>query len=136
MFWRVVGTGADKTSVISDTLSVFIDPVQAVGNPIITDTSKSLIPVLSWENNCNIKFKVWFGNNPYFSHKTSITFNIKDPDENGGITTKTLTSSQWTAVQNVTGRITGSTVYWYVESWDKVNRQTITQPNGVFVITD
>ena len=136
MFWRVVGTRSDKTSVISDTLSVFIDPVQAVGNPMITDTSKSSIPSLSWENNCNIKFKVWFGNNPYFTHKTTVTFNIKDPDDNGGVITKPLTSTQWTAVQSVTGRITGSTVYWYVESWDEENRETITQPNGVFVITD
>ena len=52
-----------------------------------------------------------------------MTFNVKDPTENGGVFTESLTSSQWTAVQNVTGRVTGSTVYWYVESWDGANRR-------------
>ena len=54
----------------------------------------------------------------------------------GGYLPTTLTSSQWTTIQNLVGRITGSTVYWYVESWDEVNRRTITQPSQVFVITE
>jgi hypothetical protein len=47
-----------------------------------------------------------------------------------------LTSTNWTAVQNVTGRVTGSTVYWYVEAWDGTNRRVVTQPPASFVITD
>jgi hypothetical protein len=136
IFWRVVGTRSDKTVVNSNTLSLQIDTPQPVGNPTITDTSKSSLPTLSWDNNCNIKYTVWFGNNPNFTHKTSVTFNIKDPTENGGVFTETLTSGQWMAVQNVTGRITGSVVYWYVESWDGTSRRVVTQPNMSFVITD
>ena len=136
MFWRVVGTRSDKVAVISNTFSFLIAPAQAVGDPVITDTSKSLLPTLSWDNNCGIKFIVWFGSNPFFSRKTSVTFNIKNSNENGGVFTKTLTSSQWTAVQNVTGRVTGTTVYWYVESRDGANRRAVTQPNSFFVITD
>jgi hypothetical protein len=136
VFWRVIGTRSDKVEVISGTLSIFIEPLQPVGNPTITDTSKESLPVLSWENACNIKFKVWFGNNAFFSKKTSLAYNIKDPNANGGVSTKTLTSSQWTTIQNLVGKISGSTIYWYVESWDGVNRRTITQPNGVFVVTE
>lgn len=136
VFWRVVGTRSDKTLVISDTLSVFIDTPQPVGNPTITNTSKSSLPILSWENNCNFRSKVWFGNNPFFTHQTSVSFDVKDPTENGGVFTESLTSGQWTAVQSVTGRVTGSTVYWYVESRDGVNRRVVTQPATFFVITD
>ncbi len=53
-----------------------------------------------------------------------------------GPSARRLTSSQWTAVQNVTGRVTGSVVYWYVESFDGTNRRVVTQPNMSFVITD
>ncbi len=136
VFWRVIGTRSDKTLVNSDTLSFQIDTPQPVGNPTITNTSKSTVPTLSWDNNCNIKSRVWFGSNPNFTHQTSVTFNVKDPTENGGVFTESLTSSQWTAVQSVTGRITGSVVYWYVESWDGTNRRVVTQPNMSFVITD
>jgi hypothetical protein len=136
VFWRVVGTRSDKTLVNSDTLPLQIETPQPVGNPAISDTSKSSLPTLSWDNNCNIQSRAWFGNNPYFTHKTSITFNVKDPTANGGAFAETLTSSQWTAVQNVTGRVTGSVVYWYVESWDGTNRRVVTQPNMSFVISD
>lgn len=136
MFWRVIGTRSDKASVISNTLSILIAPAQPVGNATIVDTSKSSLPTLSWDNNCGIKFTVWFGNNPFFTHQTSVTFNIKDPNENGGVFAKTLTSSQWTAVQNVTGRVTGTTVYWYVDSRDGATRRAITQPKSFFVISD
>jgi hypothetical protein len=136
VFWRVVGTRTDKSLVISDTFSVEIANPQPVGNPTITGTSKSSIPVLSWENNCNIKFRVWFGNNINFTHQTSLSYNIKDPTQNGGVFTESLTSTNWTAVQNVTGRITGSTVYWYVEAWDGTDRRVLTQPPQSFVIED
>ncbi len=136
VYWRVVGTRSDKTLVSSDTFSLQIETGQPVGNPRITDASKSSLPTLSWNNNCNDQHRVWFGNNPYFTHKTSITFNVKDPTANGGAFSETLTSSQWTAVQNVTGRVTGSVVYWYVESFDGTQRRVVTQPNMTFVITD
>mgnify|MGYP001768034514 CR=1 FL=1 len=109
---------------------------QPVGNPAIDNTSKNSVPILSWNTNCNIKFRVWFGNNAFFSKKTSLTFNIKDPGANGGVFTESLTSSQWTTVQNLTGRIAGSTIYWYLESWDGVNRRTVSQPSGFFVVTE
>jgi hypothetical protein len=136
VYWRVIGTGPDKAEVVSGTLSIFIEPVQPVGNPTIINTSKDSLPILSWETNCNVKFKVWFGNNAFFSKKTSVTHSIKNPNVNGGVFTATLPASLWTAIQNLGGKITGSTIYWYVESWDEVNRRTFTQPSQFFVLTD
>ncbi len=136
MFWRVIGTRSDKSTVISGTLSVLIDPPQAVGNLTIDNTSKSSIPVLSWDNNCNIKFKVWFGNNANFSKKTALSFNIKNPNDNGGVFTDSLNSSQWLTIQQLVGKVSGSAIWWYVESWDGANRRVISQPATSFVLTD
>jgi hypothetical protein len=136
MFWRVIGTRSDKTTVISNTLSILIDSPQPVGNLLITNASKSSTPTLSWDNQCNIKFKVWFGNTPNFSKKTSVSFTIKNPDDNGGVFAGTLNSSQWTSVQGVVGRVSGAPIYWYVESWDGANRHVVSQPPERFVLVD
>jgi hypothetical protein len=63
------------------------------------------------------------------------TFNIKNPNDNGGIFTKLLRKSQWKAIRRVVGDTPGSTIYWYVESWDGLGRYAKT---GVmsFVLTD
>ena len=136
VFWRVIGTFSDKTTVISNTLSILIDSPQPVGNLIITNTSKSSTPTLSWDNQCNIKFKVWFGNNLNFSKKTSASFTIQKPDDNGGVFADTLTSSQWTSAQGVVEKVSGAPIYWYVESWDGANRHVISQPPESFVLVD
>ena len=127
VYWRVVGTEANNVTVTSGVFTIMIDPAQVVGNPGIINTSKTSLPTLSWENNCNIKFKVWFGRDPNFSKKTSLAFNIKNPVANGGLFSKTLTSDQWQSVRAVVGDVSGSTIYWYVESWDGANRSNKTE---------
>jgi hypothetical protein len=136
VFWKVVGTRSDKTTVISDTFSVLIDPPQAVGNLAVTNTSKSSTPTLSWDNQCNIKFKVWFGSNANFSKKTSASFSITDPNEDGGVFSHSLNSGQWTTVQQLVGKVSGSPIYWYVESKDGAGRRIIVQPPTSFILTD
>lgn len=130
VFWRVVGVDSDKDSVASDANSLVIEPPAAVGSPTITPTSKTSLPTLAWDNNCNKKFKVWFGNNPDFSlpgiKKKALSFNIKNPEDNGGVFTTVLTSGQWKAIRQVVGDLEGSTIYWYVESWDGVKRYSKT----------
>jgi hypothetical protein len=123
VYWRVVGTRANKTKATSEINSMIIDPARAVGSPNISDTSKSLLPSLSWENNCNTKSKVWFGINGNFTQKTALSFNIKNPYDNGGVFEKSLKSGQWTSVRRLVKNVGGSTIYWYVESWDGANRK-------------
>jgi len=136
VFWRVIGTRSDKVTVVSGTLSIFIDAPQPVGNLTITNTSKSTVPTVSWENNCNVKFKVWFGNNSNFTKKTSFSFNVKNPAGNGGSFTDALASTQWISIQQLVGKVSGALIYWYVESWDGANRRIISRPAQSFVLSD
>jgi hypothetical protein len=82
---------------------------------------------------------VWFGNDPDFTKhgmkKTSLSFNIKNPNDNGGQFTKELTSSQWKAIRKVVNDVSGSSIYWYIESWDVLNRPVETDVSS-FVLTD
>jgi len=126
-YWRVVGTRMNRTIATSEVHSFTVESGQTVGNPRIVDVSKKSSPSLSWENNCNIKFKVWFGSDPGLTRHYTLTSNIKNPTESGGEFSKTLTSSQWMAVRKLVGDASGSTIYWYVESWDGLNRYNKTE---------
>lgn len=136
VFWRVVGALANKTTVTSGVFSLLVDSARPVGNPGIVKTSKSLLPTLSWANHCAIKFKVWFGSDGNFSKKVALAFDIKNPVSNNGLFTVTLKSNQWQSVMGIVGSVSGSTLYWYVESWDEMNRRAQTTPPLSFVLTD
>ena len=135
VYWRVVGTRNNKPIFTSEVRSIFIEPPQPVGGPTISPMSKGSTPELFWQNNCNIKFKISFGNDTIFIKKTSYSFNIKNPNDNGGIFTKVLTSGQWKAIRKLVGDVSGSTIYWYVESWDGLGRYNKTEVMD-FVLTD
>lgn len=123
IYWRVVGTKADKTVVVSSSFHSFsIEAPKAAGSPVIAPTNITGIPTLSWENNCAIKFKVWFGSDESFTKKKALAFNIANPNDNGGVFTKQLTSGQWTSIHKLVGSKPGEKIYWYVESWDVVKR--------------
>jgi uncharacterized repeat protein (TIGR02543 family) len=135
VYWRVAAKRPDNSVEMSGVRSIILEPVQPVENLNISSTSESGPPTLSWETNCNIKFKARFGRDEGFTKKTALTFNIKNPNDNGGIFTKLLTKGQWRAIRRVVGDTPGSTIYWYVESWDGLGRYAKT---GVmsFFLTD
>jgi hypothetical protein len=126
VYWRVVGTKADKTTATSGEQSIIVEPQQAVGNPTISNTQIRSLPTLAWENRYNIKFKVSFGSDTSLSEKKSFTFNIKNPTDNGGEFSKILTQSQWMTIKRLVKNATGSSIYWYIESWDGLGRYTKT----------
>lgn len=141
VYWKVVGTRTDGSLVESDVFSLVVEGAEAVLNPTIAPTSKTNppFPTLAWENNCNIKFKAWFGNDPDFTKtgikKKSLSFSVKNPNDNGGQFTRELTSSQWNAISKVVNDVSGSLIYWYVESSDGLGRSAKTGVNS-FVLTD
>ncbi len=141
VYWMVVGTRTDGSLVESDVFSLVVEGPQMVINPTIAPTSKTTppFPTLTWGNNCNIKLKAWFGNDPDFTKrgmkKTSLSFNIKNPNDNGGQFTKELTTSQWKAIRKVVNDVNGSSIYWYIESSDGLNRSAKTGVNS-FVLTE
>jgi hypothetical protein len=83
------------------------------------------LPTLSWENNCNKKFKVVFGSDSSFTRKTTFTFNLKDPTQEEF--SKALNPGQWMAIKRLVKNVSGSTIYWYVESWDALGRYARTE---------
>jgi hypothetical protein len=131
-----VGTKADKTMVESDISSFTVDAPLPVENPQISSMSKAALPALSWENNCNTSFTVWFGNNADFADpatkKKALNFTMKDPNGNFSITLK---PKEWLTIRNLVGDATGSTIYWYVEAEDVLGRP---DESGVmsFLLTD
>ena len=115
------------TSVPSEYRSMWVPSPEAVGNPAISSTRQESLPILTWQNNCNIKFRVWFGNDPGFMPRTTVFFQTKNPELNRGIFTKQLTYGQWLGIRRLVGDQAGSKIYWYVESFDGLNRMTSTE---------
>jgi len=137
----VIGTKREKTTVAGDLFSFDVAGAEPVANPEMSHTSKATLPppALSWENQCNTKFKAWFGNTADVQtgrgKRVSLSFSVQDPNENQGIFTKELTSSHWSSIRRLGGNVTGAVLYWYVESWDALGREKKT---GVmsFTLTD
>jgi subtilisin family serine protease len=125
IYWRVVGTASNGAQSISDERSLFIPPPQPVGNPGISPLNRDQLPVLTWQNQCNTKFRVWFSDASSL-RQMSLHFQIPDPALNGGIFSDELTSTQWLRIRMVVGNKPGSTVNWFVESWDGLNRNATT----------
>ena len=130
VFWKVVGTLTDKakTKVESTVFSLLIGEPQAVGNPQLSHYNRTATPppTISWLNNCNIKFKAWFGSDSNFTKKKSFSFTDSAPTDNGGVFSKELRSSQWSSIRKLVGDASGATIHWYVESWDVLNRKSTT----------
>jgi hypothetical protein len=59
---------------------------------------------------------VVFGSDGSFTKKTTFPFNIKDPTVEEFL--KILTPGQWMAIKRLVKNVSGSTIFWYVESWD------------------
>ena len=135
VYFKAVGKRVDGTTVESDLFSFSVRGPEPVGNPAIAPVKKNSAPVLTWQNNCNTKFKVWFGSDNRFTRKTAITYEIKKPSDQGGESSKTLTSGQWMAIKRLTANVSGSTLYWYVESWDTLGRHNKTEVTN-FSLTD
>ena len=136
-YWAVGGAykgGGTSTSVAQ---SITIESPQSVKNAKIAPTNIGSLPILSWENNCNVKFKVWFGNDAQFLQRP-YTFSppaIKNPLNNDGEFSQALTSQQWDSITKLVGGQTGETIYWKVESWDGANRSQTT-PSMSFILEE
>ena len=122
VYWRVVGTRADKTIAISQPFSILAGSPKPVQHPSPSTTSRTALPELTWDNACNVKFKIWFGNDPNFTKKTTLNFSVKNPLDNGGVFQATLTSRQWETIRKLIGDKTGGALYWYIECWDGLGR--------------
>ena len=135
IYWRVIGTRTDKTSAISLPFSMVVLPPEPAQSPNLSSTSRSASSELTWENACNVKFKVWFGSDPNFTKKTTLNFTLKNPLDNTGELKATLTSRQWETIRKLVGDKSGETLYWYIECWDGLGRYSKTDAMN-FTLTD
>ena len=135
VYWRVAGTLSEGPPVISDLRSFSVSEPVPVENPEISPVAKSQLPTLGWQNHCNNHFKVWFGADPLFARKRTLNFRIPDPSTNGGIFSTELTDFRWQRVRELVRDVSGSTIYWYVESRDSLNRRMQTELMS-FELTD
>jgi subtilisin family serine protease len=126
VYWRVVGTSSNGTQSTSGKRSILIPGPQPVTDPGLSPVSRSESPTLTWLNQCNSKFRVWFGNDPSFYVRKSVFYSIPDPEVNGGVFSRELSSSQWRGIRTLVLNQPGSPIYWYVESWDGLNRNATT----------
>jgi hypothetical protein len=127
VYWTVFGvyTGG-KTGIFSEVRSFTVEPANSVKNASINPISVTSLPTLTWENNCNVSFKVWFGKDAQFSKKYTISFKVKSPLDGNGTFSQTLTSKQWDSVKKLVGGEIGATIYWKMESWDGAGRESQT----------
>ena len=123
--WKAVGTKLDKSKVESFSYSFNVEAPEWVGNPVISLNNSP--PLLSWKNNCNTKFKVWFWSDSNPTKKKALSFNNPNPQDHEGKFEIQLTSSQWTSITKLTGE-SSSNINWYVESWDVLKRHIETPP--------
>jgi hypothetical protein len=137
--WKVVGTKGNKKMEDSGVRSLLIEGPDSIGSAGFSHTSRTdpNPPILSWKNNCNTRFKVLFYDDPDFYNnpkksgvkKMTLSFSITNPNDNGGVSEKQLTSRQWASITNL-----GSTIYWHVQSSDAIKRSVKTGPLN-FVVT-
>ena len=137
VYWRVLGVPTSgKNGFLSYSRSFTVEPAEPVNNPKIASTGISPLPSISWENNCNVKFKVWFGADEQFLKKYTVSPRpIKNPLEGDGKFNLTLTSQQWKSIRNLAGNQNGAKIFWKVESWDGANRES-QSPMGHFLLEE
>lgn len=128
VYWRVVGFRRDGTPFYSDSRVFIVEPAKPVTHATIAPVTKQKLPQLSWENNCNVRFNVVFGNDEAFSKKKVFTFKVKNPSDSGGTFQVTLKESQWSAVKKLVKEDTGARIHWKVEAFDGAGRNAVTKP--------
>jgi len=134
VYWRVIGMKSGGTFEVSNQHSILVPPPEPVGNPMISPVSRTGLPVVTWQNHCNSKLRLWFSIDPGLL-RTSVTVQIPDPTANGGNLSKALTSGQWLRIRKLVGDQAGARIYWYVESWDTLKRYSVTEVMS-FVLED
>jgi subtilisin family serine protease len=127
VYWRVVGTSSNGTQSASGKRSILVPAPQPVADPGMSPVSRNDLPTLTWLNQCNSKFRVWFGNDPSFFVRRFVSYSVPDPEVNGGFFSRELSSSKWRGIRMLALDQPGSPIYWYVESWDGLNRKEATE---------
>jgi hypothetical protein len=127
IYWKVIGTLPNRSTVESEVWRFRIDLAQSVANisPANGATLPSGVPpTFGWQTNGNVKFKLEISSLPDFSNSTKIksfNYTIKDPNVETTLS-KTLPSFQWNAVKKLIGAGQG---HFRIKAWDAISRGTV-----------
>jgi hypothetical protein len=129
IYWKVVGTKADRTTVESEVRSFSIGTPQTVDinaplNNAILDSA--IPPTFDFTTTCNTKFKVEISSVSDFSVSTKVkgfNFTVSNPNLVVSLQ-KTLSSFQWDGVKKLVGPGTG---YFRIKAWDGLSRLTVSE---------
>jgi YD repeat-containing protein len=129
IYWKVIGTKADKKTVESPVRSFGIGDTQKV--TIVAPSNNAVlppdvIPSFEFNSNCNSKFTLEIS--PFGDFKSpvkirSFAFTTKDPNVEA-VVKRTLTYLQWTSVKTLIGK---EKSYFRIKAWDGLNRETVSE---------
>jgi hypothetical protein len=129
IYWKVIGTLRNRSTVESEVWRLRIDAPQLVdiNSPADDEILPSdVLPTFAWQTNGNVKFRLEISSLADFSNSTKIkSFNctIKDPNMETTLN-KTLPSFQWNAVKKLIGVGQG---HFRIKAWDGISRETISE---------
>jgi hypothetical protein len=129
IYWKVVGTKTDKTTVQSEVRSINIGTPQTVTINAPLDTAildPATLPTFDFDTNCNTKFTLQISSLSDFSVSTKMkafNFTVSNPNLVPALQ-KTLPSFQWTSVKKLIGTGTG---YFRIKAWDGLSRPTVSE---------
>jgi hypothetical protein len=129
IYWKVVGTKADRTTIGSEVRSFNIGTPQILNinaplNNAILDPA--ILPTFDFDTNCSAKFKLEISSLSDFSVSTQIkafNFTVSNPILMPSLQ-KTLSSFQWNGVKKLIGTGTG---YFRIKAWDGIGRTTVSE---------
>jgi hypothetical protein len=127
IYWKVIGTKADRKRVETEVRSFGIENPQKV--TIVAPSNNAtlpsgVLPTFEFNSNCNTKFTLEISPLSDFSVPIKIKsfiFTIKDPNVEA-VVKRALTSVQWTSVKQLVGKEKG---YFRLKAWDSINRETV-----------
>jgi len=129
IYWKLIGTKADKSTEQSEARSFQVGIPQAV--TINVPSSGTMLPsgtppTFDFAANCNTKFRLEFSSLEDFSDSKMMKgFNYSTKDPNAETTLqKALSSSQWTSVKKLMGTGTG---YFRIKAWDGLKRDSVSE---------
>jgi len=129
IYWRVVGTNSNKTTVPSEVSRFQIGAAQAVTINAPLDQAvlpAGVPPTFDFSSACNVKFTLEVSSVSGFGDPKKIKgfkFAAKDPNIETSLQ-KTLADSQWAAVKKLVGIGTG---YFRIKAWDILKRQAVSE---------
>jgi hypothetical protein len=129
VYWRVVGTTADRKAVESNVFSLRIEAPGTVNINAPQDTAildPAIPPTFDFATNCNTKFRLEISSLSDFSisiKTKAFNFTVSKPNLVPSLQ-KTLSVFQWTGVKKMVGTGVG---YFRIKACDVLSRPTVSE---------